>query len=50
MHDLTTDAKVEGQFLLDDLDLYDRRNAVTDIRKRIGMVFQRPNPLPKSIY
>jgi phosphate transport system ATP-binding protein len=50
MHDLTADAKVEGQFLLDDLDLYDRRNAVTDIRKRIGMVFQRPNPLPKSIY
>jgi phosphate transport system ATP-binding protein len=35
---------------LDELDLYGRKNSVTDIRKRIGMVFQKPNPLPKSIY
>lgn len=50
MHDLSSDAKIEGKLYLDDLDLYDKKNSVTDIRKRIGMVFQKPNPLPKSIY
>ncbi|TXF79471.1 phosphate ABC transporter ATP-binding protein PstB [Chryseobacterium sp.] len=50
MHDLTPDAVIEGKLFLDDLDLYDRQNSVTEIRKRIGMVFQKPNPLPKSIY
>jgi phosphate transport system ATP-binding protein len=50
MHDLTTDAKIEGVLKLDDLDIYDKQNSVTEIRKRIGMVFQKPNPLPKSIY
>lgn len=50
MHDLAADAKVEGALKLDDLDLYDEKNSVTDIRRRIGMVFQKPNPLPKSIY
>lgn len=50
MHDLSPDAKVEGKLYLDDLNIYDKMNSVTDIRKRIGMVFQKPNPLPKSIY
>lgn len=50
MHDLATDAKIEGKLYLDDLDLYNKKNSVTDIRRRIGMVFQKPNPLPKSIY
>lgn len=50
MHDLSSDARVEGDLFLEDLDLYDRKHSVTDIRKRIGMVFQKPNPLPKSIY
>jgi phosphate transport system ATP-binding protein len=50
MHDLSPDAKIEGNLYLDDLNLYDKKNSVTDIRKRIGMVFQKPNPLPKSIY
>lgn len=50
MHDLAPDAKVEGRVKLDDLDIYDRRKSVMEIRKRIGMVFQKPNPLPKSIY
>lgn len=50
MHDLSADAKIEGQLKLDDLDLYDKKNSVTDIRRRIGMVFQKPNPLPKGIY
>jgi phosphate transport system ATP-binding protein len=50
MHDLSPDARIEGQLLLEDLDLYKQSNSVTNIRKRIGMVFQKPNPLPKSIY
>jgi phosphate transport system ATP-binding protein len=50
MHDLSTDVKIEGKLFLDDLDLYNKKNSVTDIRKRIGMVFQKPNPLPKNIY
>ncbi|MEO6546662.1 MAG: phosphate ABC transporter ATP-binding protein PstB [Ferruginibacter sp.] len=50
MHDLSPDAKVEGHLKLDELDIYDKKTSVTDIRKRIGMVFQKPNPLPKSIY
>ncbi len=50
MHDLSTDVKIEGKLYLDDLDLYNPNHSVTDIRKRIGMVFQKPNPLPKSIY
>ena len=50
MHDLSPDAKIEGSIKLDDLDIYDKKSSVTEIRKRIGMVFQKPNPLPKSIY
>lgn len=50
MHDLSPDARVEGSLKLDNLDIYDKNNSVTEIRKRIGMVFQKPNPLPKSIY
>lgn len=50
MHDLSPDARIEGEIKLDDLDIYDKRNSVTEMRKRIGMVFQKPNPLPKSIY
>lgn len=49
MHDLSPDARTEGTIKMDDLDIYDRKNSVTEIRKRIGMVFQKPNPLPKSI-
>jgi phosphate transport system ATP-binding protein len=50
MHDLTADARIEGQLLLDELNLYDKNVSVTEIRRRIGMVFQKPNPLPKSIF
>jgi phosphate transport system ATP-binding protein len=50
MHDLTADARIEGQLLLDELNLYDKNISVTEIRRRIGMVFQKPNPLPKSIF
>lgn len=50
MHDLSADAKIEGIIKLDNLDIYDKKSSVTEIRKRVGMVFQKPNPLPKSIY
>jgi phosphate transport system ATP-binding protein len=50
MHDLVNDVKIEGTFKLDEHDIYSNAISVTEIRKRIGMVFQKPNPLPKSIY
>lgn len=50
MHDLSPDAKISGKLKLEDLDLYDKSIPVTQIRKRIGMVFQKANPFPKSIY
>jgi phosphate transport system ATP-binding protein len=50
MIDLTPNAHVEGQILLDNIDINGAQVDVVDVRRRIGMVFQRPNPFPKSIY
>lgn len=50
MHDLTPDKKITGTFRIDNQDIYEKGFPVTQIRKRIGMVFQKPNPFPKSIY
>jgi len=50
MNDLTPTARIEGTVLLDDEDIYGPQADVVDIRRRVGMVFQRPNPFPKSIY
>src|SRR5579871_2715563 len=50
MHDLTPGARVEGRVLLDEQDIYAPDIDPVTIRYRIGMVFQRPNPFPKSIY
>jgi phosphate transport system ATP-binding protein len=51
MNDLTPGARVEGQVLLDGEDLYAAGADVVDIRRRVGMVFQRPTPFPTmSIY
>ena len=50
MNDLIPSARVEGQVLFDGLDLYGADVDPTEIRYLIGMVFQRPNPFPKSIY
>ena len=50
MHDLNTEAKIEGKFFLDGVDIYDSKTSVTEIRRKIGMVFQKANPFPKSIY
>ncbi|MSW46183.1 MAG: phosphate ABC transporter ATP-binding protein [Actinobacteria bacterium] len=50
MNDLIEGARVEGQVLYHGVDLYDPRIDPVEVRKRIGMVFQKPNPFPKSIY
>jgi phosphate transport system ATP-binding protein len=50
MHDLTPGARVEGRVLLDNRDIYAPEVDAVTIRYRIGMVFQRPNPFPKSIF
>ena len=50
MNDLTANARVEGQILLDGRNINSDKEDVVDVRRRIGMVFQRPNPFPKSIY
>jgi len=50
MNDLIDGARVEGQLLYHGVDLYDPRIDAVEVRKRVGMVFQKPNPFPKSIY
>jgi phosphate transport system ATP-binding protein len=50
MNDLIPSASVEGQVLYHGEDIYDPRIDPVEVRKRIGMVFQKPNPFPKSIY
>ncbi len=50
MNDLIPSCNVTGQVLFDGMNLYDPHIDPTDIRYQIGMVFQRPNPFPKSIY
>jgi phosphate transport system ATP-binding protein len=50
MNDLIPGARVEGHVVYHDEDLYDSRIDPVQVRKRIGMVFQKPNPFPKSIY
>jgi phosphate transport system ATP-binding protein len=49
MTDLTAGARVEGQALLDGKNIFDPLVDIVDLRKRVGMVFQQPNPFPKSI-
>jgi phosphate transport system ATP-binding protein len=50
MNDLIPAARVEGEVIYHDQDLYGSRIDPVQVRKRIGMVFQKPNPFPKSIY
>ncbi|MEJ5090885.1 phosphate ABC transporter ATP-binding protein [Sphingobacterium faecium] len=49
MHDLVPDARIEGMVSIDGQNIYQKGISVTGIRKRIGMVFQKANPFPKSI-
>ena len=50
MNDLIPGFRAEGQVLFENMNLYDTKVDSTEIRYKIGMVFQKPNPFPKSIY
>ncbi|TRX73424.1 phosphate ABC transporter ATP-binding protein PstB [Pseudomonas mangiferae] len=50
MNDLVDGCRVDGQILLDGHDIYRKGEDVAELRRRVGMVFQKPNPFPKSIY
>ncbi|MDD9332225.1 MAG: ATP-binding cassette domain-containing protein, partial [Bartonella sp.] len=50
MNDTSEGAKVTGLITLDEEDIYNSRIDVVELRARVGMVFQKPNPFPKSIF
>ncbi len=50
MNDVVEGCRIEGKIEIDGDDIYDRRIDVVQLRARVGMVFQKPNPFPKSIY
>lgn len=50
MNDLIDATRLEGQILIDGTDIYAKSTNVDDLRKNVGMVFQKPNPFPKTIY
>src|SRR5512146_1722820 len=50
MNDTIADTRVEGKILLDGKDIYSDDMDVVALRQRVGMVFQKPNPFPQSIY
>ena len=50
MNDTIVGARVEGQIVLDGQDIHEKRQDVVQLRARVGMVFQKPNPFPKSIF
>lgn len=50
MNDLVDGCRIEGEILLDGDNIYEKGTDVADLRRRVGMVFQKPNPFPKTIY
>ncbi len=50
MNDVYPSARITGEILLDNQNIYDPEYDVFELRKRVGMVFQKPNPFPKSIF
>ncbi|MEN9331866.1 MAG: phosphate transporter ATP-binding protein [Bacteroidota bacterium] len=50
MNDLIDGVKIEGECLIDGKDIYSKSIKIDDLRKRVGMVFQKPNPFPKTIF
>ncbi|RNI29766.1 phosphate ABC transporter ATP-binding protein [Rufibacter immobilis] len=50
MNDLIDGVKIEGEIMIDGVDIYQKNIQVDDLRKHVGMVFQKPNPFPKSIF
>lgn len=49
MNDIILNCQVKGRVMIDDLDIYGKDVDVVDVRKKVGMVFQKPNPFPKSV-
>ncbi len=50
MNDMNENAKIEGSIIIDGKDIYSNKIDPCEIRMKVGMVFQKPNPFPKSIY
>jgi phosphate transport system ATP-binding protein len=50
MNDLIDNVRIEGEVLLDDKNIYSKDTIPDELRKKVGMVFQKPNPFPKSIF
>jgi len=50
MNDLIDNVKIEGKVKIDNEDIYDSYQDIVELRKRVGMIFQKSNPFPKSIY
>ena len=50
MNDYILDFKMDGVITIDNKNIYDKSVEVEELRKEVGMVFQKPNPFPKSIY
>ena len=50
MNDTIDNCRITGKIALDDVDIYDKKIDVVPLRAQVGMVFQKPNPFPKSIY
>jgi phosphate transport system ATP-binding protein len=50
MNDLITDVTIEGEVKIDDINIYDKNIDVVNLRKKVGMIFQKSNPFAKSVY
>jgi phosphate transport system ATP-binding protein len=50
MNDLIDNVKIDGEVIIDDLNIYDKDIDVVNLRKRVGMIFQKSNPFAKSVY
>ena len=50
MNDLVDDVRIDGEISLDGKNIYEKSVNVAELRRRVGMVFQKPNPFPKSVY
>ena len=50
MNDLIENVRIKGEVLIDGKDIYERRVKIDELRKKVGMVFQKPNPFPKTIF
>lgn len=50
MNDLFDNVKISGEALINNINIYNKNTDIVDLRRNVGMVFQKPNPFPKSIY